>query len=303
MSSCGGTLVGKYRGKVISTEDLTMRGRLLCEVPSLPGMLLNWASPAVPYAGVEQGFFALPEEGSDVWIEFERGDANLPIWSGGYWEEGLEPLMPELSPELPEAINVLRSKFCTLVMNDLPEAGGVLLSVTPPATAVPVTVTLTSAGFAVTVGPHTLTINPAAGITLTSAESIMRLAPTGLTVETPMVSATAAQGVSVTAPTTTVDSATTINLPLTVNAPAVIQQASVETGLEVEGPSTLAGGATVIERLTVLGAASIDGTMEMVGESNFTGAVSVEGDVEVAGVILAPSAETVAAVAEVALVP
>jgi len=303
MSSCKGPLVGKYRGKVLSTEDLTMRGRLLCEVASLPGMLLNWATPAVPYAGMEQGFFALPEEGADVWIEFERGDPNLPIWSGGYWEEGLEPLMPELAPELPEAVNILRSKLCTLSMSDLPAIGGIDMSVIDPAVAVPVELSMDSDGFTVTVGVHKLSIHPLNGITLTSAESSWKLTPTGLTATTPVISETALESVTVTAPTTTIESTTTVTLPFTAEALATLQTAVVETTLEVTGISSLTSGAEVGEMLNVTGESSFEGDVNVVGEVTVLAPLTVAADIAALGAILAPTAETVAAVAEVAIVP
>ena len=41
--------------------------------------------PAAPYAGPGAGFVALPPVGAGVWIEFEQGDPDFPIWSGGWW--------------------------------------------------------------------------------------------------------------------------------------------------------------------------------------------------------------------------
>ena len=37
------------------------------------------------------GFAFLPDVGAGVWIEFEGGDASLPIWSGCYWHDGEAP--------------------------------------------------------------------------------------------------------------------------------------------------------------------------------------------------------------------
>ena len=33
----------------------------------------------------------LPKVGSGVWIEFEAGSLDLPIWSGGWWANGQLP--------------------------------------------------------------------------------------------------------------------------------------------------------------------------------------------------------------------
>ena len=49
----------------------------------------GWALPAFIYGGLsEQGFFAVPDVGAGVWIEFERGDLSYPIWSGTWYTSG-----------------------------------------------------------------------------------------------------------------------------------------------------------------------------------------------------------------------
>jgi uncharacterized protein involved in type VI secretion and phage assembly len=51
----------------------------------------GWARACTPYAGNGFGFAFLPQAGAGVWIEFEGGDASLPIWSGCYWHDGEVP--------------------------------------------------------------------------------------------------------------------------------------------------------------------------------------------------------------------
>jgi len=36
----------------------------------------------LPFAGLAHGLFLIPENGDQVWVEFERGDPNAPIWTG-----------------------------------------------------------------------------------------------------------------------------------------------------------------------------------------------------------------------------
>ena len=48
-------------------------------------MPTTWALPCVPFAGINAGFFAVPAIGSAVWIEFEQGDPDYPIWAGCFW--------------------------------------------------------------------------------------------------------------------------------------------------------------------------------------------------------------------------
>lgn len=79
---------GKYRGLVADNEDSTHRGRLQVTVPAVMGDTPVWAMPCVPYAGASVGLFLLPPVGTGVWVEFEAGDANYPIWVGCFWGEG-----------------------------------------------------------------------------------------------------------------------------------------------------------------------------------------------------------------------
>ncbi len=78
---------GKYRGYVSEVNDPESRGRIRARVPRLLGedTPTGWALPASPYAGPDQGLFAVPELGAGVWIEFEEGDLSRPIWSGMWW--------------------------------------------------------------------------------------------------------------------------------------------------------------------------------------------------------------------------
>jgi hypothetical protein len=85
---------GKYRGKVIDPNDPLRLGRIIALVPAISETPLSWALPAAPYAGRGVGFFALPPVGAHVWIEFEGGDANYPIWSGCFWFEDEAPAGP-----------------------------------------------------------------------------------------------------------------------------------------------------------------------------------------------------------------
>ena len=81
---------GKYRGFVVSTADPKRLGRVRLKVPSVlgPEVVTGWAMPCVPYGGQKnQGFLCIPEVGAGVWVEFEEGDLEFPIWVGTFWSE------------------------------------------------------------------------------------------------------------------------------------------------------------------------------------------------------------------------
>src|SRR4029450_11270491 len=77
---------GKHRGTVENNLDPVGQGRIQVRVPAiLQDSSLSWAIPCGPYAGPGVGFFMTPPIGAQVWVEFEGGDPEYPIWSGGFW--------------------------------------------------------------------------------------------------------------------------------------------------------------------------------------------------------------------------
>jgi hypothetical protein len=77
---------GKYRGTVINNIDPEQRGRIIAMVPDVQGLIpTTWAMPCVPLAGKLEGTYMVPQIGAAVWIEFEQGDPEYPIWVGGFW--------------------------------------------------------------------------------------------------------------------------------------------------------------------------------------------------------------------------
>jgi hypothetical protein len=139
----GPRFYGKYRGKVALNLDPLQQGRLQVECPAVLGEgRLSWAMPCLPFAGPGVGLFLLPPDGADVWVEFEGGDPDWPIWAGCFWGK---PADVPASPAVPQT-KVLKTDSITLTVSDLPGAGGVTLEVNPPAVGTPLTVSLTSTG-------------------------------------------------------------------------------------------------------------------------------------------------------------
>ncbi|MGB3135802.1 MAG: phage baseplate assembly protein V [Nodosilinea sp.] len=82
---------GKYRGKVSDVDDPEGLGRLKASMEIWGGQESSWAWPAVPFAGPGHGLVLLPEVGDGVWIEFEAGKPDRPIWTGCWWARGELP--------------------------------------------------------------------------------------------------------------------------------------------------------------------------------------------------------------------
>jgi uncharacterized protein involved in type VI secretion and phage assembly len=107
---------GTYRGKVEQNIDPEQRGRIQVSVPAVTGSgTLNWALPSVPFAGSSVGVWAIPPTGANVWVEYEGGNPDLPIWTGCFWDLGQAPATPALAEQV-----VLKTKTCTLTLSDLP---------------------------------------------------------------------------------------------------------------------------------------------------------------------------------------
>ena len=72
--------------RCVNNVDPLQIGRIQAIVPDVSGSIpTSWAMPCLPVAGINTGIFTVPQIGSGVWIEFEQGDPDYPIWVGGYW--------------------------------------------------------------------------------------------------------------------------------------------------------------------------------------------------------------------------
>lgn len=125
---------GKYRGTVFNNLDPEQRGRIMAVVPDVLGVVpSSWALPCVPFAGKQEGFFAVPQIGAAVWIEFEQGDPDYPIWTGGFWGAFAEvPVTALVPPPLPlgQTVAIQTTLGSLLLVSDAPPtplSGGVVL--------------------------------------------------------------------------------------------------------------------------------------------------------------------------------
>jgi hypothetical protein len=132
--SNGRKFYGKYRGTVVNNIDPEQRGRIQAIVPAVSNVIpTSWAMPCVPMAGKEQGVFMVPQLLSGVWMEFEGGDPDKPIWVGGFWGTMAEvPKLALIPPPIPPGQNILieTTLQTTLLLSDAapsPLTGGIIL--------------------------------------------------------------------------------------------------------------------------------------------------------------------------------
>jgi type VI secretion system (T6SS) baseplate-like injector VgrG len=125
---------GKYRGTVINNIDPEQRGRIMAQVPDVLGEIpSSWALPCVPATGIQSGMFIVPPIGAGVWMEFEQGNPDYPIWTGGFW--GLAANVPSLAiapPAIPPGQNIVLQTTGqnSLILSDsapTPATGGIVL--------------------------------------------------------------------------------------------------------------------------------------------------------------------------------
>lgn len=121
---------GKYRGMVLNNIDPMQIGRLQVQVPDVAGLIpASWAMPCFPMSGKQMGAYMLPQIGAGVWVEFEQGDPDYPIWSGCWYGSVAE--VPALAlAGIPASPNIVLQTAAqnALVISDLPgPTGGIML--------------------------------------------------------------------------------------------------------------------------------------------------------------------------------
>lgn len=182
----GKRFYGKYRGVVVSNQDPLHLGRIMASVPKIYGEFPScWALPCLPGTGPVSGLYAVPEIESWVWIEFEEGDPQRPIWSGAFWE------VPLIDPVSNTSVMAKQIVLQTATLNalTLDDVAGITLQLlseqkvqlTPagvviqavPGVSISVTadgITLQAAGASVSISAKGISLTAPAGITMTGAK-------------------------------------------------------------------------------------------------------------------------------------
>ena len=137
-SNHGHRFLGKYQGTVVNNIDPMQRGRLIVEVPDVLGVVpSSWAEACVPLAGPTgppMGVYLVPPIGAGVWVEFEHGEPERPIWVGCRW--GAQSDIPTLAragnPADPNIIiqSLLQHSVMISDMPPTPVTGGIILKST-----------------------------------------------------------------------------------------------------------------------------------------------------------------------------
>ena len=130
---------GIYRGTVANNVDPMQIGRIMVIVPDVGSITPStWAMPCVPITGKQMGTFMVPQIGATVWVQFEGGDPDHPVWTGGFWGDAAE--VPALAlAGVPGDPNIVLQTTLqnSVVISDLPgPTGGIMLKSTTGATII-----------------------------------------------------------------------------------------------------------------------------------------------------------------------
>jgi uncharacterized protein involved in type VI secretion and phage assembly len=117
---------GKYRGLVVDNADPQQTARLRVRVPDVTNVHPStWAKPCLPFTGIRSGFYVVPAVGSHVWVEYEQGDPDYPIWVGCFWESANDvPALALAGGQGQQQIVIQTTNQNTVLISDVPGASG-----------------------------------------------------------------------------------------------------------------------------------------------------------------------------------
>lgn len=109
---------GLYQGVVTNIKDPEKRGRIKVKCPDILGVDTEsaWCDPLVPVAYDNGGDFCIPAKDETVWLQFIAGDANRPVWQGGWWQKDMSPLGTNYSNV--DKIRIISYADCTITMQN-----------------------------------------------------------------------------------------------------------------------------------------------------------------------------------------
>ena len=120
-----GRFYSTYRGIVINNEDPLKLNRLQIEVPDITQTLV-WAYPKGQPGPLQSGAkYLTPEINDVVFVEFQSGDPNYPLWSYCGWAKTQVP--PEL--EKKEVIGIVTPNGNKIFLDDKTNTTKILLKV------------------------------------------------------------------------------------------------------------------------------------------------------------------------------
>lgn len=109
---------GLYQGIVTNIDDPEKRGRIKVKCPDVLGGEAEsaWCDPLVPVAYDHGGDFCIPAKDEAVWLQFIAGDANRPVYMGGWWQKNMTPLGDNYTNV--DKLRIIQYADCTITMQN-----------------------------------------------------------------------------------------------------------------------------------------------------------------------------------------
>lgn len=124
-------LFGKYRAICTNNVDPMMEGKIMVSIPASGIPTPVWAEGCFPATGLQAGVYAVPEIGAGVWVEFEQGDPDRPIWVGGFYTNADIPAMARAVPPGVSQLTYQTRLLNSITISDTPgPTGGILIKTT-----------------------------------------------------------------------------------------------------------------------------------------------------------------------------
>ena len=122
---------GLFRGTCVNNIDPMQMGRIQVLVPSIGLPPSSWAMPCLPVTGTQAGVFAVPPIGAGVWVEFEGGDPDYPVWVGGFYSPADVPAAARVVPPGVSGFTFQTLLSNSITISDTPgPTGGILIKTT-----------------------------------------------------------------------------------------------------------------------------------------------------------------------------
>lgn len=111
---------GVYDGQVCNVNDPENRGRIQCVIPDVTEDSPSaWCEPCIPFASDDKGDFYLPNLKDYVWVMFEHGDPNYPVYFGGWFAQDRTPLLRDYADnKLNQRIIGFFNSFITMMKEE-----------------------------------------------------------------------------------------------------------------------------------------------------------------------------------------
>lgn len=105
---------GLYRAVVSNVNDPEKMGRIKVVIPELLGDKAEstWCMPCIPVCYDDGGDFCLPKLKETVWIAFEGGSINKPVYLGNWWSPNQTPCKKDYNTK----VRVISFDKCSIVM-------------------------------------------------------------------------------------------------------------------------------------------------------------------------------------------